>query len=129
MIIIDYHYFYYFYYFFHDDLESSEQSPALEEKNTQVKDRPGLGSVPPTEPITTDQEKQRTPERRASIICPQVILISGNEITRERVVFDPDVGKLICSKILKDISDRAIVVDMNKAGIGGFFWFCSSASF
>ena len=109
--------------FFHDDLESSEQSPALEEKNTQVKDRPGLGSVPPTEPITTDQEKRRTPERRASITCPKVILVSGNEITREMVVFDPDVGKLICSKILKDISDRAIVVDMNKAGIGGYFLF------
>ena len=86
----------------------------MEEKNTQVKDRPGLGSVPPTEPITT--------ERRASITCPQVILVSGKEITREMVVFDPDVGKLICSKILKDISDRAIVVDMNKAGIGGFFF-------
>ena len=100
----------------------------MEEKNTQVKDRPGLVSVPPTEPITTDQEKRRTPERRASITCPQVILVSGKEITRERVVFDPDVGKLICSKILKDISDRAIVVDMNKAGIGGFFFcFCSLA--
>ena len=153
--------------FFHDDLESSEQSPALEEKNTQVKDRPGLVSVPPTEPITADQEKQRTAERRASITwgvswccghycllafvlwcgycsmsfqsfvlrhwcpqhqettitCQQVILVSGKEITREMVVFDPDVGKLICSKILKNISDRAIVVDMNKAGIGGFFLF------
>ncbi|KAM7432038.1 hypothetical protein ABFA07_017494 [Porites harrisoni] len=105
-----------------ENSESSEQSPALEEKNSQVKDRPGLGSVPPTEPITTDQEKQRAPERRASITCPQVILVSGKEITREMVVFDPDVGKLICSKILKDISDRAIVVDMNKAGIGGFFF-------
>ena len=39
------------------------------------------------------------------------------------MVFDPDVGKLIFSKILKDFSDRAIVVDMNKAGIGGFFLF------
>ena len=78
----------------------------MEEKNSQVKDCPGLVSVPPTEPITTDQEKQRAPERRASITCPQVILVSGKEITRERVVFDPDVGKLICSKILKDISDR-----------------------
>ena len=46
-------------FFLHDDLESSEQSPALEEKSTQVKDRPGLGSVPQNEPITTDQEKQR----------------------------------------------------------------------
>ena len=44
------------------------------------------------------------------------------------MVFDPDVGKLICSKILKDIIDRATVVDMNKAGIGGVFWFCSSVS-
>ena len=39
------------------------------------------------------------------------------------MVFDPDVGKLICSNMLKDISDRPIVVDMNKAGIGGFFLF------
>ena len=62
-------------------------------------------------------------KRRASITCQQVILISGKEITRERVVFDPDVGKLICSNMLKDISDRPIVVDMNKAGIGGFFLF------
>ena len=37
-------------FFFHDDLESSEQSPALEEKNIQVKDRPGLGSLPQNEP-------------------------------------------------------------------------------
>ena len=95
----------------------------MEEKKTQVKDRQGLGLVSQNEPITTDQEKQRTPKGRASITCPQVILISGKEITRERVVFDPDVGKLICSKILKDFSDRAIVVDMNKAGIGGFFLF------
>ena len=49
--------------FFHDDLESSEQSPALEERNTQVKDRQGLGSVSQNEPITTDQEKQRTHKR------------------------------------------------------------------
>ena len=111
------------YYFFHDDLELSDQSPALEEKNTQVKDRPGLGSVPQNEPITTDQEKQRTTDRRASITCAQVILISGKEIQREMIVFDPDVGKLICLKIFKDISDKAIVVDMNKAGIGGFFLF------
>ena len=39
------------FFFFHDDLESSEQSPALEEKNSQVKDRPGLGSVPQNETI------------------------------------------------------------------------------
>ena len=112
----------FFILFFHDDLESSDQSPALEEKNTQVKDCPGLGSVPQNEAVTTDQEKQRTTERRASITCPQVILISGKEIPRERVVFDSDVGKLICLKILEDISDRAIVVDMNKAGTGGFFF-------
>ena len=56
----------------------------------------------------TDQEKQRKTERRASITRPKVILISGEEITREREVFDPDVGKLICSKILKDISEKAM---------------------
>ena len=101
----------------------------MEKQTTQVsQDRPGLGSVPQNKPVTTDQEKQWKTERRASVTYPRVILVSGKEITRERVVFDPDVGKLICSKIRKDISDRAIVVDMNKAGIGRFFWFCSSVS-
>ena len=72
------------------------------------KQSPSLGSVPQREPIMTDQEKQRKTERRASITRPKVILTSGKEITRERVVFAPDVRKLICSKILKDISDRAM---------------------
>ena len=100
----------------------------MEKQTTHVsQDRPVLGSVPQNKPVT-DQEKQWKTERRASITYPRVILVSGKEITRERVVFDPDVGKLICSKIRKDISDRAIVVDMNKAGIGGFFGFCSSVS-
>ena len=106
-------------FLFPADLESSEQSPGLE-------DLPGLGSVPQNEPITTDQEKQWKTERRASITCPQVILDSRQEITRERMVFDPDSGRIVSPS--QDISDRPVVLDMHRAGSGGFFGgFCSLA--
>ena len=118
-----YYYYYYYYYYFHEDLESSEQSPALEDQNTQVsQDRPSLASGPQKEPIMTDQEKQRKTGKRASITYPQVILVSGKEIPRETVYFDPSEKKLIiCSGMPKDISDKVIVLDMSKAGMGGFF--------
>ena len=95
----------------------------MEEQNTQVsQDRPSLASGPQKEPIMTDQEKQRKTGRRASITYPQVILVSGKEIPRETVYFDPSEKKLIiCSGMPKDISDKVIVLDMSKAGRGGFF--------
>ena len=98
----------------------------MEEKHTQVKDRPGLGSVSQNEPITTNQKKQWKTKRQAPITCPQVSLDSGEESTRERIVFDPDSGRIV--RPSQDSSDRAVVSDMHREGSGGFFGgFCSLA--